>query len=157
MKPGIIIFISVVLASCTKQVGKNPELAYSDLALLDTAKASYHTYYKNDPAIVLNAAGNSPHGSFKLRANSIAFKAMNDNGKLPVNGTFPDGSFLVKDVLLNGELELYAYMYKRSGSWLWGEVKKDGNFLYTQKNAAICTSCHNQPGHRDLVVTFNYH
>jgi hypothetical protein len=48
-------------------------------------------------------------------------------------------------------------MYKRNGSWLWGEVDKNGTFFYTQKNASICTNCHGQANNRDMVVTFNYH
>ncbi|MCE3258459.1 MAG: hypothetical protein K0S12_100 [Bacteroidetes bacterium] len=153
-----VIFLSLLaLFGCDKKVGTNPELAYSDLALLDSARNSNHKYYKNDPAAVLNAAGNSPHGSFKLRFNATAFQALTDNNKLPVNGKFPEGSLIVKDVLVNGSTGIYAYMFKRNGAWLWGEAQSDGKFLYTQNNAAICSGCHNQPGHRDLVVSFNYH
>jgi hypothetical protein len=155
-RSAIILPLFLMLA-CAKKVGTNPDLAYSDLSLLDSARNTNHTYYKNDPAQVLNAAGNSPHGSFKLRFNSVAFKALTDNNKLPVNGKFPEGSLVIKDVLVNGTIGVYAYMFKRNGAWLWGEAQSDGKFLYTQNNAAVCTGCHGQAGNRDLVLSFNYH
>lgn len=155
-KTAFIIF-SIFLFSCTKKVGNNPEVAYSDRALFDSAQSENYKYYKNDPVILLSGA-HGPHGTFKLRFNSIAYAALTDNGKLPVNTKFPEGSFLVKDIYKNGAVDIYAYMYKRNGSWLWGEAHANGKFLYTAKDGPTsCVGCHSQSGNRDQVVAFNFY
>lgn len=148
----VILFM---LVYCTKKQGKNPSLAYTDMALLDSCKKQNHTYYKNDPATLLPGTS-GPHGAFKLRFNAIAFKALTSNGKLPAGGSFPEGSLIIKDVYSGREVSLYAFMYKRSGSWLWAEIKPGGEVLYSvNKNPEGCTNCHSQAGNRDLVVSFN--
>ena len=150
--PGIIL-----LVCCTKKQGKNPSLAYTDNALLDSCKQSYHTYYKNDPNTTLSGV-HGPHGAFKLRFNSIANKALTANGALPIGNKFPDGSLIVKDITDGSNISLYAIMYKYSGSWIWAEVKPDGNILHSVNgDAGICTGCHSQSGNRDLVVSFNFY
>lgn len=152
----IIVFIFLFF-SCTKKVGTNPELAYSDLALFDSTQNQNYKYYKNDPNTLLSGV-HGPHGTFKLRFNSVAYSALTDNGKLPVNTKFPEGSFLVKDIYKNGVVDIYAYMYKRNGSWLWGEAHSNGKFLFTAKDGpASCVGCHSQSGNRDLAVAFNFY
>lgn len=151
---GLTLF-SCVFYSCTKDVAKNPLLAYSDKALLDSARnTSAFTYYKNAPSTIYSGS-NGPHGAFKLKFNKIAYAALTDAGKLPIGQTFPDGSYIVKEVQSNG---LLAVMYKKSGSWLWAEFNADGSTYYSvNKDPSVCTSCHNQSGNRDLAVTFNFH
>ncbi|MBA2612459.1 MAG: hypothetical protein H0U95_10835 [Bacteroidetes bacterium] len=159
MKYLIVFFITLsVLFSCTKKVAKDPTLAYSDLALLDSINNAGSNYYKNNPNI-LAPAGGSPHGNFKLRFNKIGLNALTNSGKLPVGGTMPDGSLIVKDVYDgNANITLHAFMYKKSGSWLWGEIKPNKEVLYSvTKNPSTCTGCHSQPGNIDLVVSFNLH
>jgi hypothetical protein len=161
MKPLYPIALALVLISilvaCTKKVAKNPALAYSDFALLDSCLKPNRVYYKNDANTLLSGSA-GPHGSFKLRFNSIASKALTDNGKLPVNGIMPNGSLVVKDIYSGGSITLYAYMYKLSGSWLWGEIKPNKEILFSvNKSSDVCTSCHRQTGNRDLVVSFNFH
>ena len=86
MKYLITFFILVIiLISCTKKVGKNPETAYSNFALFDSINASGFTYYKNDPNTFLPGT-NGPHGPYKLRFNKIGFNALTDNGELPAGG-----------------------------------------------------------------------
>jgi hypothetical protein len=156
---GILSFfiLAVALYSCTKKVGTNPELAYSDGALLDSAIQGNYKYYKNDPASLLSGS-NGPHGTFKLRFNPIAYAALTSGGKLPVNGKFPEGSFVVKDVYKNGLIEVYAYMYKRDGNWLWGEAHADRKFIATARDGpSACVPCHSQTGNRDLVASFNFY
>lgn len=159
LKLSLCVLAPLFILSCTKKVASNPELAYSDGALYDSAsKSTNYKYYQNDPSTVLAAGGNSPHGTFKLRFNSIAYAALTAGGKLPVGGTFPEGSFLVKDVYSGSNLNIYAYMYKHNGNWLWGEVKSNGEFLYYAKDGpAVCVGCHSQTGNRDLVTTFQFH
>lgn len=160
MKLKLLLWLAPALlfSFCTKKVAKNPELAYSDRALYDSALTTNYKYYQNDPSALLSAGGNSPHGSFRLRFNSIAYNALTSGGKLPVGGVFPEGSFIIKDVYSGGSINLYAYMYKHNGSWLWGEVESDGKFKYYAKDGpAVCVGCHSQTGNRDLVTTFYFH
>ncbi|MEO6306230.1 MAG: hypothetical protein ABIP51_23985, partial [Bacteroidia bacterium] len=62
------IVVVIVLISCTKKVAKNPGLAYSDLAMLDSINLSSNKYYKNDANTIYPNTG-APHGPFKLRFN----------------------------------------------------------------------------------------
>lgn len=152
----VVIFISCIFYSCTKDIGINPLLAYSDKALLDSAKnESAFVYYKNDPSIIYSGSFGA-HGPFKLKFNKIANAALIDNGKLPVGQQFPNGSFIVKEIQLNN---LYAVMYKKEGSWLWAEFTDDGSIIHSvNKDAnAACINCHSQSGQRDLVVSFNFY
>jgi len=154
-----IVFISLIVAlvCCTKKEGKNPSLAYTDYALLDSCQQPYHFYYKNDPTTLLSGA-HGPHGTFKLRFNATAFKALTDGGKLPVGASFPEGSLIIKDIYQGSDLTLYAFMYKTSGSWLWGEIKPNRTVLYGVKgNPTVCNGCHSQSGNRDLAVSFNFY
>lgn len=152
----VFIIVFVLLICCTKKIGTNPSLAYSNGALLDSCKQAYHHYYKNDSSILPGAHG--PHGTFKLRFNSIALKALTDNGKLPTGGKFPDGSLIIKDAYKGSDIEIYAMMYKKSGSWLWAEIKPDKKVVHgVNDNSGVCTGCHSQSGNRDLVVSFNFY
>lgn len=162
MKKRIILagFLSItglcVFYSCTKDQGVNPDLAFSDRALYDSCRnLSAFSYYKNDPAAVYSGV-HGPHGAFKLRFNKTAYAALTDNGKLPSNKKFPDGSLIVKDVQSNGQ---YALMYKKNGSWLWAEINTDGSvaFSTTKEPSGACISCHSQSGQRDLAVSFAFY
>lgn len=155
-----IIFCAVLTAcvcySCTKEQGLNPLLAYNDRALYDSCKnTAAFKYYKNNPAAIYSGA-HGPHGAFKLRFNTLAYAVLTDNGKLPVNTTFPDGSMIVKDIQNNGQ---YALMYKKTGSWLWAEINADGSvaFSTSKEPNAACVSCHSQSGQRDLALSFNFY
>jgi hypothetical protein len=155
------IFLSLVVGalifSCTKKIAVNPSLAYGDKALLDSCRNQQHPYYKNDAA-TLRSGSAGPHGTFKLRFNKAALAALTEGGKLPLNAKMPEGSLIIKDVYDGSNLKLYAFMYKKSGSWLWGEIKPDGNILYSvNRDASLCINCHNQPGNRDQVVSFNFY
>lgn len=152
------VALIIILIGCSKKVGKNPELAYSDQALLDSVKASGFTYYKNDANTVLPGT-NGPHGPYKLRFNKIGYSALVDSGKLPIASKMPNGSLIVKDVLDgSGNISLYAFMYKRAGSWIWAEIKPNKQVLYSvNKNPSTCINCHSQTGNRDLVTTFYFH
>lgn len=86
-----------ILIACTKKVGKNPELAYSNRALLDSINLPNLKYYKNNPGNLVPGT-NGPHGPYKLRFNDIGYNALTDDGKLPVGGAMPNGSLIVKDI-----------------------------------------------------------
>ncbi len=148
----------IVLISCTKKVARDPSLAYSNFAILDSIKLSANKYYKNDPNIVYPNTG-APHGPFKLRFNNIGFNALTSNGKLPAGGVMPNGSLVVKDVLDgNGAISVHAFMYKRAGSWIWGEIKPNKEVLYSvDRNPSLCINCHSQNVNIDLIRTFQYY
>lgn len=160
MKSNLFLFsfslasISCIIFSCTKDVAKNPLLAYSDKALLDSAKnAIAFIYYKNDASTVYPGTTGA-HSSFKLKFNKIAATVLTDNGKIPVGQQFPNGSFIVKEM----QSGLNAFMYKKEGSWLWAEVYTNGDVFYSvNKDPQPCISCHSQSGQRDLVVSFNFY
>ncbi len=153
-----IIIVFIFLFSCTKKIGKNPGLAYSDLALLDSISLSSNKYYKGDANTIHPTTG-APHGPFKLRFNIIGFNALVDSGKLPVANKMPDGSLIVKDVYDgNGNITVHAFMYKKTGNWIWGEIKPNKEVQFSvNNNASLCTGCHSAPGNRDLVRTFQYY
>lgn len=156
----MIIGLVVVIIACTKKVGTNPDLAYSDLALFDSCLNPAYKFYKNNPNQFLsgNQNSNGQHGEFKLRFNSIAYQALTDSGKLPLNVKMPEGAMIVKDVYIGGKFTLYAFMYKHSGSWLWAEIQPDKQVLYSvTKTNNICINCHNQSGNRDNLRTFSYY
>jgi hypothetical protein len=151
------IIVTVILISCTKKVGKDPLLGFSDFAMLDSINTAGLYYYKNSSAL-LSPAGNSPHGSSKLRFNKIGINALTDGGKLPVGGTMPDGSLVIKDMFEGNTISIHAFMYKRAGSWIWGEIKPNKQVIFSvNRNSSVCTSCHSQGGNRDLVTSFNLH
>lgn len=155
--PFLFFFLFVVLICCTKKQGKNPALAFTDASLRDSCAQTYHRYYKND-AVALLSGVHGPHGTFKLRFNSVAYNALTDNGKLPAGGTFPEGSLIVKDIYSGSDIVLYALMYKKAGSWLWSEVRPDGEVLYSvNANPGTCIGCHSQSGNRDLAVSFAFY
>lgn len=153
----LLCLFVVMLASCTKDIGENPALAYNDLSLLDSCENPDYYYYQNDPVTLLSGT-NGPHGTFKLRFNSIANQSLGADGKLPTGAKFPEGSFVVKDIYSGGSLNLYAYMYKKNGTWLWGEIRPNKEVVYSvNTDPSVCVNCHNQSGNRDLVVTFKYY
>ena len=113
---------------------------------------------------VFNPAGGSPHGNFKLKFNNTAASALDGTGRLPVGGSFPDGSLIVKEGFTGTGNMLYAVMKKDSESkfaangWLWAEYKPDGEIIYNIKEkGAACISCHSASTNRDQVRSFDLH
>jgi hypothetical protein len=153
-----IAFTGILLITCTKDKGIDPELAFRDKALLDSAQNSKaFTYYKNVDSLYPGTSA-SPHGSFKLKFNKIAATVLTDNGKLPLGSKFPEGSMIVKEITRNGSVVLYANMYKSRQSWLWNEIAPDGTINHSVKgDPSVCTNCHKQTGNRDLVVSFYFY
>lgn len=155
----VLIISLAVIYSCTKDKGRNPDLAYSDFALRDSCENSAaFVYYKNEPGTIYSGA-HGPHGTFKLKFNHKAYAQLTDGGKLPVGGVFSDGSMVVKEIVRSGSLVKYAIMYKLNGSWLWGEWTPDlaVKDISVNDNSSLCTTCHSQSGNRDLVNAFSFY
>jgi hypothetical protein len=157
-----ITLISSIFYSCTKDIGVNPLLdknsPYTDKSLLDSCRNGLGFFYYNNGNTItsLGSAVGSPHGNFKLKFNTTATAALGPDGKLPVGGTFPEGSMVVKETIDSK----FAFLYKRNGTWLWGETSVDGANLVQSVNSdpgATCVNCHNRPAARDYVLSFNFY
>lgn len=136
---------------------------YTDAAMYQEIRNGSFYYYQSDTA-TLTAAGNSPHGAFKLLFNQEAKNALGTDGKLAVGDTFPTGSIILKDVIRNGTTRFYAAMWKQPASantnedWLWYEANLDGSLLesITTKGSG-CIGCHRANANRDFVNSFDLH
>ena len=150
---------SLIIQSCKKD---KKEAEKTDKSLYSDATSSGYSYYQS--ANLLSAAAPSPHGSFKLRFNSIAQSALDMTGELRAGGTFPTGSIIVKEVYSAGSVSLYAVLkkdpsniYAKNG-WLWAEYKTNGDASFSVYNKGDgCVSCHTGSPNRDLVRTFDLH
>ncbi|MEY3237412.1 MAG: hypothetical protein RI883_1513 [Bacteroidota bacterium] len=153
----VLVTLTLTFASCQKNAPKLNEELY------ESSKATDLQFYKNKDTIY-SGAGSSPHGSFKLKFNSIAVAALDAEGKLPTGASFPKDAVIVKEVYSGGELILYVVMKKDSKSkfqgedWVWGEYKTDGTTAYSVADkGASCISCHSTGTNRDFVKSFDLH
>lgn len=153
-----------LLAVCLHSACKKDKSSSEDKELFDEMVNNSYTYYQNSQAI-LNAAGISPHGNFKLKFNATAQAALDSTGKLPAGSSFPSGSLIFKEVYGSGTaLSLYAIMKKAPGNsnagsnWLWAEYKPDGETIVSVKEKGSgCISCHSGNVNRDLTNSFDLH
>jgi hypothetical protein len=148
-KPIFAILVStsliLLIASCKKEDKNLDEELYNE-----TKSAGGFIYYKGDNT-VLQSSTASPHlGYFRVRYNASAYSALTDTGKLPVGGSFPEGSIVVKELYttLTGELKMLAVMKKSSKpqageGWLWSEYNADGSVVVpASEKGKSCISCH---------------
>lgn len=142
---------------------KHAKVTSEDVAIMDEVMAGNLFFYQNNDA-VLSASGNSPHGSFKLLFNQTAWDALDSTGKLPVGGSFPEGSLIVKDIIKGGSTDLYAVMLKNPGSslsnlgWVWNEFKPDGSVVIGASDKGdACVGCHRGNTNRDFTNSFDLH
>lgn len=157
------IVVVILFKSCVDHDISDPDIPdASDETLFDEANDTGYTYYQSGNTI--SPAAESPHGMYKLRFNSIALQALDNNGELPDNTVFPKGSVLVKEVYRNSVLIGLAVMKKAptdlnaGDGWLWAEYALDGTpgaSITTRGNG--CISCHNDTPNRDRVRTFDLH
>ena len=134
----------------------------TDVSLFEEISEEGYEYFQGG-AILLPASA-SPHGNFKLRFNEEALSSLDATGELPENGTFIEGSVIVKEVYINNSLALYAVMKKAprdakaGNSWLWSEYEPNGGVKYSiSAKGNACTSCHDDLPNRDFVRTFDLH
>jgi hypothetical protein len=98
----------------------------------------------------------------RVSMNSTAFDALL-GGRLPEGESFPDGSIIVKEVIMDGRATLLAVLVKDRSNplaghgWLWSELQPDGITVYSMRNRGEgCVGCHSRdegPRH-DLIRTF---
>lgn len=145
----------IILRSCKYDKGPVP-LQLSNKTLFDyIQKTTGSGYYQNGN--ILNPAGNSPHGSFKLRMNNFAQQVLDSLGE-PSSGTiFPDSSLIVKEIEAGSPIK-YAVMFKNKGSWAWAEYSTSGEVFYSiAAKGEACISCHSVSPNTDLTRTFDLH
>jgi hypothetical protein len=150
-----LILILVIFSTCKKKK--------TNTDLFEESKGSGLSFYKGKDTIY-SPAGDSPHGKFKLKFNSIAQSKLDASGKLPAGATFDNGALIVKEVYENSTLTLYAVMKKDAKSkfsangWLWAEYAPDGSVKYdVSKQGEACTSCHSATTNRDHTRSFDLH
>ena len=166
MKRSVVIVIGIiaaVFACADHDLDENFGPAETDESLFMQATALEGFQYYREGNVFPPAAP-SPHSSFRLKFNEIAWEALDEDGELPAGTAFPEGSLIVKEVVQSGIVGLYAVMKKRSADanaaegWLWAEYKPEGGLGYSiQKQGIGCTSCHGGKPHRDFVRTFDLH
>jgi len=155
-KTNLFIFLfCLFLTSCKNERGPVP-FQVTDNSLYSLVQQSAGSgYYKSGDTLA--PAGDSPHGLFRLRMNSVAQRVLNNLGELPGGRSFPDSSLIVKEVITPGPIQ-YAVMYKNGNSWSWAEFKGNGDTYYSvTQNGRACISCHSASPNRDLIRTFDLH
>jgi len=95
-------------------------------------------------------SGSSAHQpQIRVSLNATARGAL-QNGRLPSQSAFPEGSIVFKEVLTSsGATSILAVMYKNENNslagngWLWAEYRPGGGTQYSVNNrGGACTGCH---------------
>lgn len=175
MRNLFLIVALVLTAACSEKdaATEGRVKTYTDSELFSLARAGDFTFYKNNPDTLPFTVGGGGHGGFiRVKFNPIASAVLTDNGKLPLNSTFPNGSLVVKEIYNNrgDSLAFLTVMLKNSfatnaaQNWVWGEYYADGRVLWSVNRGADCVPCHSftsatsnisgDAGHRDFVRTF---
>jgi hypothetical protein len=158
---GVAVFI--LMKSCTHHDLSDPtQLPATDSTLFAETNDNGYLYFQNGE--ILAPALQSVHGPFRTRFNSVAQSALDNTGKLATNGSFPEGSVIVKESYKNGTLNVISAMKKAPGDpkagsgWVWAEYAVDGTPLVSiDGKGAFCINCHSETPNRDLVRTFDLH
>lgn len=152
--------VLLILSRCKKEEVKTNE----DVALFQRSTAATgFTWYKGDDTKLVSTIPGAHNTYVRVRFNSIAQGALTDNGKLPVGGTFPEGSLIVKESYDSGNnFTVYAVMEKAPNNsaagegWLWAEYEADGKVVHSiTKSNTGCINCHNDSGNQDFVMLFD--
>ena len=167
----ILVTLYVAMLSCTDQ-GEPPPLSLplvsSDAELFQLVSqrdpfTSYRLFPNVDSVTSGTLNGSTAHQPLvRVSMNATAFSIL-QKGSLPAGATFPEGSIIFKQIIMNGQTALYAVMFKENNNplagngWLWAEYQTDGTpFIPITRKGANCTGCHSReqgPQH-DFVRTF---
>lgn len=168
----MVMALCLLMVQCTKDkqeksvIPSGNSRPETDSALFEKIILSKGFQYYGGKDSVYPSARESAHKAyFRVRFNQIAQAALSDNGKLPVGGSFPPGSIIVKELHGNQQgtsLQGYAIMEKlpddinAAKAWVWAEytsTAKPVGISIAEKGAA-CVSCHTSNS-RDYVRLFN--
>lgn len=163
----MLLFFVLMQASCKNEEQQTPQPSTMQLNMdsLLYAKSkeanSFNWYLQNDS--IKRSSPQSPHSKyFRVRFNNVAQGALMDNGRLPQNGSFPQGSLIIKELYdsATAPLKYLAIMYKdqaakeQANGWVWLEIKGNGDqYISTSEKGAQCVSCHSAG--RDQVRIFD--
>ncbi len=166
--------IAVALAGCGGSDGSEPmtpddaDRISTDAELFALVTqiepfAGYTLFPNADSVVVGMLNGSDAHGPLvRVSLNAKATSALVD-GKLPIDGSFPDSSIVFKELRNGTTPTYYAVMYKdrdnplAANGWVWGEYRTSGSVVGSVTNGASgCASCHmrEQGPANDLVRTF---
>lgn len=162
-QPIIWAAFAIAIVATSLQACKKDEPAEGiDLELYNMAQETNgFVWYKNSDAWLDKSSGSGHNYSgLRTRYNTTAATQLDADGKVMANASFPDGSFIVKELSNGTSVELYAMLYKMNGhefaddrGWVWGYVFADGNVATTAEDkGAICTSCHLQSDNIDYML-----
>jgi hypothetical protein len=135
----------------------------TDESLFAEINQSGYEYYQSGN--ILSAASPSPHGSFRLRFNTVAQTSLDGTGELPESAVFKPGAVIVKEIYnASEELVLFAVIKKAPGDinaptgHLFAEYALDGDVIIgIESKGAACAGCHSGTPNRDLIRTFDLH
>ncbi len=160
----------VLFLSCSDQGAVETRLSRiesdQEIAELITVEQPFRSYTLFPDADSVTAGtlnGSHAHQPLvRVSMNSTAFGALRA-GRLPGGESFPDGSIIVKEIIMESRVTLIAVLIKdrsnplAGNGWLWSELLPDGTTVYSVQNRGEgCVGCHAReegPGH-DLVRTF---
>jgi hypothetical protein len=163
----------IILSFCLVAMGtfgsckKDAAPVGTDKELYDMAKSTNgFTWFKNSSTLLNKSAGSGhPQPFLRTRYNSVAATMLDSTGKIMTNVTFPEGSFIVKELFDNSTtLGRYAILYKNSGSadadakgWVWGYINADGSVTESAtKKGSSCINCHSQADNIDYMLMNKY-
>lgn len=134
-----------------------------DTELLERARSNEaNVWYAFNDTLLPRSSGSGHSAPYlRTRYNAIAASVLDSTGRVVADTTFPQGSLIVKDLMLDAStLERYAIMLKRTGDpaadpegWVWGYIFADGEVAVSAiDQGAVCRSCHSQSGHIDRTL-----
>ena len=160
----IICILGILLTNSCK---KDEEATSTDKELYEMAKATEGFIWFKHSDELLNKSIASGHSQpyLRTRYNSIAAANLDSVGRIKQNSTFPEGSFIVKELYSNETtLSQYAILYKETSNpsadakgWVWGYMSSDGTVSKSSSNkGSACISCHSQSGNIDYMLMNKY-
>lgn len=120
--------------------------------ITQTDPVSRYTLFPNAEEFTMGRLnGSEAHRPIiRVSLNATAARTL-QNGRLPANAKFPDGSIVLKEIRSTATASptVYAVMLKDSGNplagngWLWAEYGPAGAVTFSVSNrGSACTSCH---------------
>lgn len=168
------IALVALLAFCCRDGGKEPDAGGRNVFIATDAEVfalvtvahpfgSYSLFPHVDSVARGTLNGSSAHQPLvRVRLNEKAASALH-GGRLPAGASFPDGSIVFKEIIIDGTTRVYAVMLKDASNplaangWLWAEYEPNGNVLFSIRTQGVnCTACHarEQGPQHDFVRTF---